>query len=80
MENEIRESKRIFQNALECAPNNIETERKAKSETMRLSQKLQNNIKDLESALDHANRHLNYLLNIFFIVIFTELVQKCLGI
>ena len=57
MENEIRKSKSVFQNALECAQTNIEKEIKAKSENKRLSQKLQNNIKDLESSLDHANRY-----------------------
>jgi chromosome segregation ATPase len=64
MENEIRKSKSIFQNALEDAQINIETERKAKSETMRLNQKLQNNIHDLESALNHAKRYCNNLFNI----------------
>ena len=56
MENEIRKSKSVFQNALEGAQINIDSERKSPSEAMRLNQKLQNNIKDLESALDHANR------------------------
>jgi chromosome segregation ATPase len=64
MENEIRKLKSIFQNALEGAQINIETERKGKSETMRLNQKLQNNIHDLESALNHAKRYCNIFLNI----------------
>ena len=56
MEDEIRKSKSVFQNALEGAQINIDSERKSQSEAMRVNQKLQNNIKDLESALDHANR------------------------
>ena len=66
MENEIRKSKKIFKNAFECAQTNIETERKAKSEIMQSNKKLQNNIHDLESALDHANRYCNNFLNLYF--------------
>ena len=56
MEDEIRKSKSVFQNALEGAQLNIDSERKSHSENMRLNKKLKNSIRDLETALDHANR------------------------
>ena len=56
MEIEMNNSKKVLQNALAVAQSDLEMEQKSLSDNLRLNQKLQNNISDLESSLDHSNR------------------------
>ena len=57
MEIETNNSKKVLQNALAVAQSDLEMEQKSLSDNLRLNQKLQNNISDLESSLDHSNRY-----------------------